>query len=145
MAEHAGFRFDAAHAPADDAEAVDHGGVGVGADEGVRIEDAVFFQHALGEVFEVHLMDDADAGRDDLEGVEGLFAPLEELVAFAVAVEFEVEVAGERVAGAGEIDLHRVVHDEIDGDERLDHFRVLAHGVRRRSAWRRDRPAAARR
>src|ERR1043165_4329277 len=27
LAEHAGFGFDAAHAPADDAEAVDHGGV----------------------------------------------------------------------------------------------------------------------
>ena len=41
LAEHAGFGLDAAHAPADDAEAVDHGGVGVGADEGVGVVDAV--------------------------------------------------------------------------------------------------------
>jgi hypothetical protein len=47
LAEHAGFGLDAAHAPADDAEAVDHGGVGVGADEGVGVKDAVFFEHAL--------------------------------------------------------------------------------------------------
>jgi hypothetical protein len=93
LAEHAGFGFDAADAPADDAEAVDHGGVGVGADEGVRVENAVFFKDAFGEVFEVDLVDDADAGGDDLEGVEGLFAPFEEFVALAVAVEFEVEVA----------------------------------------------------
>ena len=33
LAEHDGFGFDAAHAPADHAETVDHGGVRVGADE----------------------------------------------------------------------------------------------------------------
>ena len=103
--------------------------MGVGADEGVRIENAVFLEHALGEVFEVHLVDDADAGRHDLEGVEGLLAPLEELVALAVAVELEVEVFLQRVRAAGEIHLHGVVHDEVHGDERLDHFRVLAHAV----------------
>ncbi len=37
LAEHGGFGFDAAHAPAENAEAVDHGGVGVGADEGVGV------------------------------------------------------------------------------------------------------------
>jgi hypothetical protein len=42
LAEHAGLRLDAAHAPADDAEAVDHGGVRVGADEGVRIKTPSF-------------------------------------------------------------------------------------------------------
>ena len=39
LAEHAGFRFDSADAPADDAEAVDHGGVRIGADERVGIEN----------------------------------------------------------------------------------------------------------
>ena len=37
LAEHGGLRLDAAHAPAEDGEAVDHGGVRIGADEGVRI------------------------------------------------------------------------------------------------------------
>ncbi len=127
LAEHAGLGFDAAHAPADDAEAVDHGGVGVGADEGVGVIHAVFLQHALGEVLEVHLVDDADAGRDDLERVERLHAPLEELVAFAIALELEVEIAAEGVGAPGEIDLDRVVDDEIDGNERFDELGVLAH------------------
>ncbi len=35
LAEHGGFGFDAADAPAENAEAVDHGGVRIGADEGV--------------------------------------------------------------------------------------------------------------
>ena len=37
LAEHAGFGLDAADAPADDAQAVDHGRVRIGADEGVGI------------------------------------------------------------------------------------------------------------
>jgi hypothetical protein len=75
LAEHSGFRFDAAHAPTDDAEAVDHGGVGVGADEGVGVEDLVFIEDAFGKILKVNLVDDADAGGDDVEGVEGLLSP----------------------------------------------------------------------
>ena len=35
LPEHARFRFDSAHAPADDAEAIDHRRVRIGADERV--------------------------------------------------------------------------------------------------------------
>ena len=41
LAQHAGFGLDAAHAPADDADAVDHRRVAVGADERVGVVDAV--------------------------------------------------------------------------------------------------------
>ena len=37
LAEHGGLGLDAADAPAEDAETVDHGGVGVGADQGVGV------------------------------------------------------------------------------------------------------------
>ena len=73
LPEHPGFRFDAAHAPADDAEAIDHGRVRIGADERVGIEDLISIrfrlpaQHALGEIFEIDLMHDADAGRHELK------------------------------------------------------------------------------
>ena len=36
LPKHPGFSFDSAHAPADNAETIDHGGVGIGSDEGVR-------------------------------------------------------------------------------------------------------------
>lgn len=65
-------------------------------------------------------MNDPDTGRDNREGVEGLLAPLEEFVAFAVANEFDLHVAIERELRSGEIDLDGVVDDEVDGDERLD-------------------------
>ena len=50
-------------------------------------------EHALGEIFQIDLMDDADAGRHDLERVERLHAPFEKLVALAVALEFHVQIA----------------------------------------------------
>ena len=37
LAEHGGLGLDAADAPAEHAETVDHGGVGVGADEGIGV------------------------------------------------------------------------------------------------------------
>ena len=129
LAEHAGFRFDAADAPADHAESIDHGGVGIRADEGVGVVDSVFFKHAFGKVFEIDLMDDADARGHDLEGIEGLFAPFEELVALAVAVEFEVEVAREGVARTRKVDLDAMVDDEVDRHEGFDHSGVAAHGM----------------
>ena len=39
LSEHARFRLNSADAPADHAEAVDHGGVRVGADERVGVEE----------------------------------------------------------------------------------------------------------
>ena len=44
LAEHTCFGFDTAHAPAHDADAVDHRGVGVGADEGVRVEYSILLE-----------------------------------------------------------------------------------------------------
>ncbi len=61
LAEHAGFGFDAADAPTDDAESVDHRRVRIGPDQRVGVVDAVRGQHALGEVFQIDLVHDTDA------------------------------------------------------------------------------------
>ena len=124
LAEHAGFGFDAAHAPTDDAESVDHRRVRIGPDQRVGVVDAIRGQHALGEIFQIHLVDDADAGRDDLEGLERLLAPFEKLVAFAVALELHFEVLPHGLGGAEKVYLHGMVDHEIDGHERLDDLRV---------------------
>ena len=126
LAEHAGLGLDAADAPADDADAVDHRRVRVGADQGVRVDDAGGVgQDSLGEVLEVHLVDDADARGNDLEGVEGLHAPLEELIALLVAGELDVEVLGERLGVAGKVDLDRVVNDQVHRDQGLNQLGIL--------------------
>ena len=79
LAEHGGFGLDAADAPAQHAEAVDHGGVGVGADERVGIRDclAVDFrgEDDAGEVFEIDLVADAHARRHGGEVAEGRSGP----------------------------------------------------------------------
>ena len=79
LAEHGGFRFDAADAPAEDAEAVDHRGVRIGADErigkGVQRRFAVWLENDAREIFEIHLVADAGVRRDDFEIAERLFVP----------------------------------------------------------------------
>ena len=132
LAEHGGFGLDAADAPAEDAEAVDHGGVGVGADQRVGIggEFAVDLrgEDDAGEVFEIDLVADAHAGRNGGEVAEGGLAPLEEGVALAVALELEqrVEVVGD--GGAELVDLDGVVDDQLGGRERIDSLRSRRRG-----------------
>src|SRR5690606_13625821 len=139
LAEHRRFRLDAANAPAEHADAVDHGGVRVSADHGVRIGEGftVDLPHPnrLAEIFEVHLVTDARAGRNNAEILKRLLAPAQELVALDVAFVLKFDVLFER-AGAGEvIDHDRVVDHEIDRHERIDLFRIgaelgggVAHG-----------------
>ena len=136
LAEHRGLGLDAADAPAEHAEAVDHRGVRVGADErvGVGLRRSRVITDAR-EVLDVDLVHDAGAGRDDLELVEGALAPAQELVALLVAAVLEVDVALEGVRRAEDVDDHRVVDDQLGGGERVDLRRVaaelgdgLAHG-----------------
>lgn len=92
LSEHAGLGFDAANAPADHADTVDHGGMAVGSDQRVGVVDAVLLVHAACQVLEVDLVHDANAGRHDLESVKGLHPPLHELVALVIALEFQLHV-----------------------------------------------------
>src|SRR5262245_332917 len=126
LAEHSRFGLDPADAPPDHAEAVDHSRVRIGSDQSVRVIDAVFLKRAFRQVFQVDLMHDADAGRDDFECVEGLHPPFQKLIARAVALEFYLHVFPQRVGRAGDVDLHRVVDDQVYGNQRLDDLRVLA-------------------
>jgi len=134
LAQHAGFRLDAAHAPAHDAQPVNHRGVGIRADQRVGVEQGRRGRAAgegrrrdpLGEVFQVYLVDDADAGRHHFEFLKRLHAPLEELVALAVALELQRHIPFEGVRRAVVIHLHRMIHDEVHRHQRLDEARVPA-------------------
>ncbi len=96
LAEHGCFGLDATYAPAEDAEAVDHGGVAVGADQCVGVGDLFSGDFGgeddAGEVFEVDLVADAHAWGDGGEVAKGGLAPFQEGVALAVALEFEQRV-----------------------------------------------------
>ena len=88
-------------------------------------------EHDLGQVFEIHLVDDAGARRHDAEVVERLLAPAEELVPLAVAGELHVDVEVERVGRVEVVDLHRVVDHQIDRHERIDLLRIAAEPLHR--------------
>ena len=126
LAKHAGFRFDAADAPTDDAEAVDHRRVRVGSDERIREEKIAGLEHALGEILEIDLVHDADARWHQTESLERLLPPFQKFIALTVAFEFHVHIQAQGRGGSGKIDLHGVIDDKIDRHERLDNFRLAA-------------------
>ena len=66
------------------------------------------------------------SGGTTLKLVERALAPAQERVALLVALELALGVDAERVAGAEDVDLHRVVDDELGRHERLDLRRVAA-------------------
>ena len=76
-------------------------------------------------------MADAGAGGDDLEIVEALAAPFQEVIALHVALIFQLDVILERLGRAEFVDHDRVVDDEVDGDLRIDLRRVRAERVHR--------------
>ena len=109
LAEHSGFGFDSAHAPADYAKPVDHGRVRIGSDQRVGIINFAIVDlrvlHTLGEIFEIDLVNDPDARRNQLKRFECLLAPLQKLVALAVALEFHFQIQLQRFGRPEEIDL----------------------------------------
>jgi hypothetical protein len=118
--------LDAADAPADHADAVDHRGVGVGADAGVGVRHAVTHHRDAGEVLDVDLVHDAGARRHHLEVVEGALAPAQELVALAVALVLDLDVALEGLGGAEDVGDHGVVDDHLCRRQRVDLRRIAA-------------------
>ncbi len=136
LTEHRSLGFDTAHAPPDHAEAIDHRGVRVGADQRVGIGqlDAVDIlrDHDAGEVLDVDLVDDAGIRRDDFEIVERALSPAQEGIALAVARELELGVEREGVRTAEVVHLHRVVDDELDRLQRIHTNGISAerdHGI----------------
>src|SRR5829696_1712529 len=69
-------------------------------------------------------MNDARHRRDNAEIAEGPLSPFEEFIAFTVALEFHLCVAGERICGGEEIHLNGMVDDEVNRHKRVDLFRV---------------------
>jgi hypothetical protein len=129
LAEHRGFGLDAADAPAENPEAVLHGGVRVGTHAGVGVGDAVAVHHDPGQVLDVHLVHDAGAGRHHLELAERVLAPAQELESLVVALELDLHVPGERVRAAEHVRHHGVVDDQLGRAERVDLGRVTAQGL----------------
>ncbi len=133
LAQHRRLGLDAAHAPAEHADAVDHRGVRVGADHGVRVGEARFVrEHDARQVLEVDLVDDSGVRRHDGKVVERGLAPAQEGIALAVALELEQGVQVERIGRAVVIHHDGMVDHELGRNQRVDARRVapeLGHRV----------------
>ena len=128
MTEHDRFGLDAANAPTEHAQPVDHRRVGVCSHQRVSEPDAFLLASDGGQKFEVDLMDNAPGRGDGLEVGERLLAPLEEGVALHVSVVFDIEVHVQRIAvGSGNVHLDGVIDDQIDRNLRVDLLGVAAH------------------
>ena len=138
LAQHGGLGLDPAHAPAQHGQAVDHGGMAVGAHQRVGIGQRpargvfVLDPDGFGQILQVDLVADAGARRHDPEVGEGLLAPAQKGVAFAVALELPADVGLEGARRAEFVDHDRVIDDQIHGGQRVDPARVVAqrrHGL----------------
>ena len=129
LAQHCSLSLDAAHTPAQDAQAVFHGGVGVGADAGVRVSQALVVENNAGEVLDVDLVDNAGSRRHDAEVGEVFRTPAQELVALLVALVLNLDVLVDGVLGAECFDDHGVVDDHLGRVQRVDLVRVAAEGA----------------
>jgi hypothetical protein len=65
--------------------------------KGVRVVDFVLFEYSASEVFEINLMADSDSRRYYIEVIEGLLAPLKELVARVIPLELDLQIKIERI------------------------------------------------
>ena len=135
LAQHDRLGLDAADAPAHHPQAVDHGGVGVGADAGVRVGGPAAVVRPeldhLGQVLEVDLVADAGAGRDHAEVAEGLLGPAQQGVALGVPLVLEPDVLAQGIPGAEAVHLDRVVDHQVGGHHRIDPLGVAAQRLDR--------------
>ena len=136
LAEHGGFRFDAADAPAEHAEAIDHGGVRIGADQRIgkatRLPSCSALKTTRARYSRFTWWQMPVSGGTTLKFCRAFLSPAQEGVALDVALHFEVGVEGEGVRGAEFIHLHGVVDHQFGGQQRIDFLRVaaeLADGV----------------
>ena len=124
LSQHGRFGLDAADPPAQHSEAVDHRGVGVGPHQRVGECHTVAHAHDLPEMLQVHLVADPGTGGNDAEPVERLLSPSEERVPLTVAPVLPFDVGLVRVRRPEEIDLDRVIDDQVHGHERVHRSRI---------------------
>ena len=130
LAEHRRLGLDAADAPAEHADAVDHRRVRVRANHCIREGSGLAFvflgEHDTRQILQIDLVHDTGVRRHDLEVRERALAPAQEFVALLIALVLDVRVQLARVRAAEVVNLHRVVDDQLHRRQRIDLVRIAA-------------------
>ena len=103
-----------------------------------------FRPNHAGQIFQIDLMANPHAGRQDAQILERLLTPFEETVALLVAGEFVRHILPQRVRHARNIDHDRMVDDEVERHRRIDRPWIAAephHRVAHRGQIRQQRHA----
>ena len=86
-----------------------YAGVGVG-DQLATYLAAV---HDLSQMLDIDLMDDARTRGHNFEIVEGALPPTQELVAFPVALVFNLDVLGQRLGRSESLGYHGMIYHHL--------------------------------
>ena len=123
LAEHGSLCLDAADAPAQNAQAVFHGRVGVGTDTGIRVSKALVVEYNAGQVLDIYLVDDAGSRRNYADVGEVLSTPAKDRVALFVALVLNFNVLFQRIGRAESLNDDGVVNDHFGRVERVNLIR----------------------
>ena len=124
-AQHHRLGFEAADADGNHAQRIDHRRVRVGADAGIREGHAVAQLDYRRHLLQVDLMHDAVAGRDHVDVLEGVLAPVDEVEAVEVAAILHGAVLLERVLlEAWVFHSQRVIDDQLGRHHRVHFGRI---------------------
>ena len=125
--QHHVLRFQATDADRDHAQRIDVRGVAVRAHAGIREGHAATHLDHRRHLLQVDLVHDAVARRDDVDVLERMPRPLDEVEAILVASILDGAVLGKRVRiVAAAFHRQRVIHDQLHRHHRIDLGRIPA-------------------
>ena len=130
LTKHCCLGLDAADTPSEHTETVHHGRVRVCSDTAVRIglklATYIACHYGSRQVFDVHLVHDAGARRNNLEIIKSRLTPTQELVTLCVASIFKFNVSFEGICRPCNIDNYRVIDDHFSWCKRINFLWVSA-------------------
>ncbi len=105
-------------------------------EQGIRIDNwyiaAVVLPNHTRQIFQIHLVANPHAWRNDPEILECLLTPFDELIPFAVSGEFDLHVPIDGIGRTGNVHHHRMINDHIDGGHGIDIVGItteIHHGI----------------
>ena len=111
--------------------------MGIGPDQcigiGNRFAVNCIRDNQLGKIFQIHLMDNADGGRDHPKLIKSLLPPFQEFISFLIPFKFPLGVNLQRICRSISVHLNGVIDDQIYRDKRLNNLWIAAEFLHRRS------------
>ncbi|CAB4861572.1 unannotated protein [freshwater metagenome] len=113
LAQHRRLSFNATHSPTKHTQTIDHRGVRVSSHDRIGVSLTIADHHHAGKVFNIDLVHDPGAGRNNFEFIKGALPPAQELVALLIAFIFQRNVQSKSLRGAKVVCDHGVVNDKF--------------------------------